>query len=153
MAIVLAYIESHKNANIDALCDDYLKKLQGIFATKTLVIPSSKVQLPEQQKVLESDALLKKIKSSDTLILCDERGKSYASPKFSEWIQQKLNHCRGDLVIAIGGAYGFSEELRQKCECIKLSDFVFPHQIARLVLTEQIYRAYQISKNTGYHHI
>lgn len=153
MAIVLAYIESHKNEHIDALCNDYLKKLQGIFTTKTWVIPSSKVSLPEQQQLIESEALKKKVKPQDTLILCDERGKSFSSPKFSEFIQLKMNYSRGDLIFAIGGAYGFSEELRQQCECIKLSEFVFPHQIARLVLTEQIYRAYQISKNTGYHHI
>ena len=153
MAIVIAYIESHKNAQIEALCGDYLKKLQGVFATKTWVIPSSKVSLPEQQQRIESESLRKKLKAGDTLILCDERGQSFTSPKFSQWIEQKLNHSRGDLILAIGGAYGFSEELRQQCECIKLSDFVFPHQIASLVLTEQIYRAYQISKNTGYHHI
>lgn len=153
MAIIIAYIESHKNAQIEALCQDYLKKLQGIFSTKTWNIPSSKVSQPEQQQVIESEALRKRLKPSDTLILCDERGNSYSSPKFSSWIQQKLNHSRGDLIFAIGGAYGFSEELRKQHECIKLSDFVFPHQIARLVLTEQIYRAYQISKNTGYHHI
>ena len=153
MAIVIAYIESHKNDHIEALCKDYLKKMQGVFATKVLTIPSSKVSAPEQQQILESESLLKKVRPTDTLILCDERGKSFTSPKFSKWIEEKLNYSRGDLIIAIGGAYGFSQDLRQNHECIKLSDFVFPHLIARLILIEQIYRAYQISKNTGYHHI
>ncbi len=153
MSIVIAYIESHKNAHIDALYQEYVKKTQGIFALKSLLIPSSKASLPEQQQHIESEALLKKVKPTDTLILCDERGKAFTSPNFSAWIQLKLNHSRGDLIFAIGGAYGFSESLRSQCESIKLSDFVFPHQIARLVLSEQIYRAYQISKNTAYHHI
>lgn len=153
MAIVIAYIESTKNSHIDALFNDYIKKLQGSFSCKTWIIPSSKVSKPEQQQVLESEALARKIKSTDTLILCDERGKSFTSPQFSDWIQQKLNHNRGDIIFAIGGAYGFSDALKSQYESIKLSDFVFPHHLARLVLSEQIYRAYQISKNTGYHHI
>ncbi len=152
MAIIIAYIESHKNKLIDELCADYVKKTQGSFAMKLLKLESSKVTIPEKQQELETQSLLSKLKPGDKLILCDETGNSYSSPAFSKFLSKQLSESRGNIFIAIGGAYGFSRSILEQYPKIKMSDFVFPHQIARLVLVEQVYRAYQIDKGTGYHH-
>jgi 23S rRNA (pseudouridine1915-N3)-methyltransferase len=150
--ILIAAIENHKNAEIDALCADYVKRCGPMHSVKLELLPAARTPDPETQKAKESETLLKLMKPGDTLILCDERGKAFSSRGFSAYIEKTLSQSRGKIIFAIGGAYGFTEEVRQKYPCIKLSEFVFPHHLARLVLTEQIYRALNITKGTGYHH-
>jgi 23S rRNA (pseudouridine1915-N3)-methyltransferase len=150
--IIIAAIENHKNPEIDALCNDYVKRCSPMHAVKLELLPAARTPDPEVQKAKESETLLKLMKPGDTLILCDERGKSFTSRGFSTYIEKTLSQSRGKLIFAIGGAYGFTEAMRNQYPCIKLSEFVFPHQLARLVLSEQIYRALNILKGTGYHH-
>lgn len=150
--ILIAAIENHKNPEIDALCNDYVKRCSPMHAVKLELLPAARTPDPEAQKAKESDTLLKLIKPGDTLILCDERGKSFTSRGFSTFVEKTLAQSRGKIIFAIGGAYGFTETLRSQHTCIKLSEFVFPHHLARLVLTEQIYRSLNILKGTGYHH-
>ena len=150
--ILIAAIENHKNAEIDALCADYVKRCGPMHSVKLELLPAARTPDPEAQKAKESETLLKLMKPGDTLILCDERGKAFTSRGFSTYIEKTLSQSRCKIIFAIGGAYGFTEEVRKQYPCIKLSEFVFPHQLARLVLTEQIYRALNITKGTGYHH-
>ena len=153
MAIIVAAIENHKNKEIDSLCAEYLKKLNGPFATKLELIPAARVNEPQQQKIKETESILKLCKPGDLLFLCDERGKMHHSLSFANFLQQELSTLRGKIIIAIGGAYGFTQEALQAYPTLRLSDLTFPHHLARLVLIEQIYRAYNIQKGTGYHHI
>ena len=150
--ILIAAIENHKNAEIDALCNDYVKRCAPMHAVKLELLPAARTPDPEAQKAKESETVLKLMKPGDTLILCDERGKTLSSRAFATHLEKTLSQSRGKIIIAIGGAYGFTEEVRQKYPCIKLSEFVFPHHLARLVITEQIYRALNILKGTAYHH-
>lgn len=152
MGIHIYFIENHKNPHIDALCEDFSIKTKGIFSFHLVKIPGAKSTNPEDQKIKETQSIEKRLKPNDYLILCDERGQSFRSPELTQHIQKLLNHSRGDLIIAIGGAYGFSEEARKKYPTWKLSDLVFPHHIARLIVSEQLYRCSQIAKNSGYHH-
>ena len=153
MAIVIAVIENHKNKEIDSLCADYLKKLTGTYATKLEILPAARVTDPAQQKAKETETILKLCKPGDKLVLCDEHGKQFESIGFSKFIENELSNIRGKLILAIGGAYGFTSEALKQYPSIKLSDLTFPHHLARLVLIEQVYRAYNIQKGTGYHHI
>ena len=86
------------------------------------------------------------------VVLLDERGKNISSPELSEMIQDKFVHSK-DIIFVIGGAFGVNDEVRSKANFIwSLSNLVLPHQLVRLVLIEQIYRAQEIAKNSGYHH-
>ena len=152
MAIIIAAIENHKDAAVDDLCTKYLQRLNGPWKTSLLRLPAARVKDPEKQKIQESEQLLKLIKPDDLVILCDERGKTLTSEHFAAQIQQKLNTLRGNLILGIGGAYGFTPEILARYPSIKLSEFTFPHHLARLVLCEQLYRAMCINKGTGYHH-
>lgn len=101
----------------------------------------------------ESDKLREKIAKTDFVILLDERGMEFSSPEFSRkivWAQeQNLN-----LIFVLGGAYGVDENFRARADlALSFGKMVFPHQIARLVLVEQIYRAFAISRNLPYHHV
>jgi 23S rRNA (pseudouridine1915-N3)-methyltransferase len=86
------------------------------------------------------------------VICCDERGENISSPEFSKKLSNTFMNGR-DVVILIGGAYGFSDEVREKSDFVwSFSKLVFPHRIARVMVAEQIYRASQIAVGGPYHH-
>lgn len=135
------------------MCEEYLDRIKHYVPAQIILIPNAKVKDIDQQQSIETELLLKQVKSTDLLVVCDEKGQNFSSVGFSEFIQKQLNHSRGDIVFLIGGAHGFDfSKFKTDYTKIKLSEFVLPHQIARLVLIEQIYRAWSILKNTGYHH-
>ena len=88
----------------------------------------------------------------DFVIVCDERGKNISSEAYSSLLE-KAFYGNKNVVILIGGAYGFSDEIRKKADCIwSFSDLVFPHMLARTIVAEQTYRAQEIKKGSHYHH-
>ncbi|MEO6883792.1 MAG: 23S rRNA (pseudouridine(1915)-N(3))-methyltransferase RlmH [Bacteroidia bacterium] len=111
------------------------------------------VSLTEQKKA-EGNLLLKELKPTDLLILLDEKGKSFSSVEFSTYLQQTMNKGFKNVVFAIGGPYGFSDEVYAKAsDKIALSRMTFSHQMVRLIFAEQLYRAMTILKKEPYHHI
>ncbi len=105
-----------------------------------------------QQKQKEGSLLLKRLQPSDTLVLLDEHGTEFRSLNFATWLKKKKNTVRR-LVFAIGGPYGFDQEVFQRAnEKISLSRMTFSHQMVRLVFTEQLYRACTIINGEPYHH-
>ena len=88
----------------------------------------------------------------DFVICCDERGENISSPEYSKRLEAAFMAGK-NVIILIGGAYGFSEEVRNKSNFVwSFSKLVFPHRLARVVVTEQIYRAAQIAAGSPYHH-
>ena len=100
----------------------------------------------------ESSAILSKINSDDFVIVLDERGKPYTSEQFAGLLEKAENQSKKRIVFIIGGAHGVSETVREVGTLLSLSNLVFPHQLVRLVLVEQIYRACTIRKGEKYHH-
>lgn len=106
-----------------------------------------------QQKEKEGEAILKKLQPTDALILLDEKGKTFTSIQFAEYLQKKMNSGIKQLVFVIGGPYGFADEVYNKAQGkISLSSMTFSHQMVRLFVTEQVYRAFTILNNEPYHH-
>lgn len=106
----------------------------------------------EQARTEESKRILSKVSTDDYLILLDERGKNLSSPELSQLLNQNLGH--KPVTLVIGGAYGVDDTVRQRANTVwSLSKLVFPHQLVRLILTEQIYRAREIANNRPYHHV
>ena len=106
----------------------------------------------------EEEKLLKKLekwpfdKSSEYVICCDERGKNISSDEYSSILTGVFENGR-DVVILIGGAYGFDKSVREKADFVwSFSRLVFPHQLFRTMVVEQIYRAQEISRGGKYHH-
>jgi 23S rRNA (pseudouridine1915-N3)-methyltransferase len=101
----------------------------------------------------EGELILKQLQSSDHLVLLDDKGKDFTSPKFSEKLQSWMLSGKKRLVFVVGGAYGFSEEVYSRGnEKLSLSKMTFSHQMVRLFFVEQIYRGYTILNNEPYHH-
>jgi len=107
----------------------------------------------DQMKAAESSLLLAALQTEDTLVVLDENGKQWSSPQLANFIEQKANESSKNIIFLIGGAYGLHENVLKKCAYRwSLSKLVFPHQIVRLILAEQIYRACTIIRNEKYHH-
>lgn len=119
-----------------------------------LTLPKKDAQAdPQRSKILEEALILKKLQSHHYLILLDERGKMLNSIQWSQQMQQCMNMGVKTPVILIGGAFGVSENIKNKAQqCWSLSALVFPHQLVRLIVAEQIYRAFSILNHSPYHH-
>ena len=108
----------------------------------------------EEQKESEGERVMKKIDARDFVVLMCERGQSYTSERFASDVLCKsgdLGH--GRLVFVIGGPFGHGEEVRARADVsLRLSEMVMNHRVARMVLLEQIYRAWTIVRGEPYHH-
>jgi 23S rRNA (pseudouridine1915-N3)-methyltransferase len=108
-----------------------------------------------QQKIKEAESVLisAALKPDDWLITLDEKGRSLNSRGLAELLVARTNERVRKLIFLIGGAYGIDESLLIKSKFIwSLSALTFPHQLVRLILAEQIYRACSIGRNEKYHH-
>lgn len=136
--------------------DVYLKRLKHYVTLSLEIIPPPK-NMPkndvEKLKEIEGDAILGSITPSDELYLLDERGDAYSSEGFADFLQKRMSANVKNLVIAAGGAYGFSEKMYRRANgMISFSKMTFSHQMIRLLLCEQMYRAFTILRGEGYHH-
>jgi len=135
---------------------DYEKRLGHYVRFTRLELPDVKNTSSlscQQIKEKEGLLLLKNIKPGDHLVLFDEKGSTCTSKQMSFQIEQHMQKGTRTLVFAIGGAYGFSSQVRQRAnETWSLSSLTFPHQLVRLLCMEQIYRCFTIIKGEAYHH-
>jgi 23S rRNA (pseudouridine1915-N3)-methyltransferase len=107
----------------------------------------------EQIKQKEGEEILKRIQPTDYLVLLDEQGKQITSEEFAEKIVKWQNTSVKQVVFVVGGAYGFSKEVYDRCnEKLSLSKMTFSHQMVRVFFKEQLYRAFSIIKGEPYHH-
>lgn len=122
----------------------------------SIIIPdirNSKSLSKENIKEEEGKVILNNIQSSDLMVLLDEKGKEFTSREFSNWIQKQMNSGRKRLMLVIGGPFGFSNDVYNRADYkIALSKMTFTHEMAKLILSEQIYRAMTILKGEPYHH-
>ncbi|MFH2095005.1 MAG: 23S rRNA (pseudouridine(1915)-N(3))-methyltransferase RlmH [Bacteroidota bacterium] len=101
----------------------------------------------------EGEKLLNQLKNYNEFYLLDERGKEYSSAEFAGFIEKEMIRGVKTLVFVVGGAYGCSPDVRKKASGkISLSRMTFPHDIIRLIFTEQLYRALTILRGESYHH-
>lgn len=156
MQIKLIAIGKTDNQAIQSLIDEYSKRLNFYIKLEFEIIPDLKntKSLSEiLQKEKEGELILKKLSPSDDLILLDERGKSYSSMDFSEFIQKKMNSGLKQLIFVIGGPYGFSEPVYSRANGkLSISKMTFSHQMIRPFFIEQLYRGFTILRNEPYHH-
>ena len=134
----------------------FTKRISHYYPVQWTIIPMPKNagNLSETDlKQKEGDAILNLIKKEDYLVLLDEKGKLLKSEALASFIEQRANEAEKNIVFLIGGAYGVSNAVMQRANFTwSLSPLVFPHQLVRLILAEQIYRACSIIKNEKYHH-
>jgi 23S rRNA (pseudouridine1915-N3)-methyltransferase len=134
----------------------FTKRISNYFtvAWNILPVPKNAGMLSEMDlKKKEGETILNWLKKEDYLIVLDERGKQLNSEGLAAFLQARANESARTVVFLIGGAYGVDEAVMQRANFKwSLSQLVFPHQLVRLVLAEQVYRACTILRNEKYHH-
>lgn len=138
-----------------AAIDDYAGRISHYMPFLIKVIPdikNSRSLSEDQQKEREGELILGNVTPQDTLVLLDERGEERRSVDFAKWLGKRQASGR-NLVLVIGGPYGFSEEVYKRADdMVSLSRMTFSHQMVRLIFVEQLYRACTILKGEKYHH-
>ncbi len=134
----------------------FTKRISHYYPADWNIIPMPKnmATLSESdQKKKEGETILSLLQKDDYLVLLDERGKQLKSEELARFVEQRGNESVKKMVFLIGGAYGVSDEVMKRANYKwSLSPLVFPHQLVRLILAEQVYRACTIIKNENYHH-
>lgn len=156
MRISLWAIGKNHEAYIKEGADTFTKRLNHYFKTEwaLLPVPKQSAMLSEMDiRKKEAALLLDWIKPEDYLVLLDEKGKEFSSPELANFLQKRANEGNKKIVFLIGGAYGVDPIIKKRANFMwSLSKLVFPHQLVRLILAEQLYRAATILKNEKYHH-
>jgi len=135
---------------------DFTNRISKYFKVEWNIIPVPKNagMLSEMDlKKKEGEIIIEWLKRDDYLVVLDERGKQFSSGGLADFMQKKANSSVKNLVFLIGGIYGLDETIIKKADHVwSLSQLTFPHQLVRLILSEQVYRACTILKNEKYHH-
>ena len=138
--------------------DEYVKRLSGYTKVEIVEVKdesiSDKPSDAEISKAKDNEGkrVLSLVKNGEYLIGLDLNKKEYTSEEFASFLNEKLVDNGSNISFVIGGSYGLSDELKKRVNIsITLSKLTFPHQLARLVLLEQIYRAFKILNNETYH--
>ncbi len=135
---------------------EFEKRLKHYCVLETITIADVKNASSlthEQVKKQEAILLLKHINTNDTLLLLDERGTQYTSVELANYFNKQINAGVKKITVVIGGAFGFDETVYTRANgLISLSKLTFSHQMVRLFLVEQVYRAFTIIKGEKYHH-
>lgn len=147
---ILAIGKKHESWVLDGI-ERYQKRLKRPFDVEWVLLPHS-AREGQQARQEESDRLLDRLSDQDFVVLLDERGENISSPQLSSLLETAFTAAR-PVVIIIGGAYGVDERVHDRASFVwSLSALVFPHQLVRLILTEQLYRAQEIAQGNPYHH-
>ena len=149
-------IGKNHDAYIKGGVDEFTSRISNYYPVKWNILNASKnaaslTELALKQK--EAELVLGMLHKDDYLVVLDSRGKQITSEDLSRFLQQRANESHKQLIFLIGGAYGIEEPVLKRANFVwSLSLLTFPHQLVRLVLSEQIYRACTIQRNEKYHH-
>ena len=142
MRITLLVVGKTADPHIQALIDEYQQRLKHYVPFEFVVVPESK----------NDQAILSRLTPAMDVVLLDERGQEFRSIELADWLQKKMNSGK-DLMLIIGGPFGFSKEVYARANGQwSLSRLTFSHQMIRIMAIEQIYRAMTILRNEPYHH-
>lgn len=152
MKILFVFGGGKHDEEIVRLAESFLSRVVR-YVDATVELVNSKRKDEDTIRRDESEMILAKLKSGDRVVLFDERGLPMSSDAFSKILTQELERGGKRLVVVVGGAYGVTEELRKRAEhVVSFSKMIFPHQLARVMALEQVYRGLSIAKGSKYHH-
>jgi 23S rRNA (pseudouridine1915-N3)-methyltransferase len=161
MTIDLIVVGKTDSPEVASLVADYSKRISRKVRFGVVMLPDVKRTArtaPANVARAEGELLLRQFSADDYVVLLDDKGVQYDSREFASWLGRRLS---GEgptggsrrLAFVIGGAYGFSDEVRVRAaESLSLSRMTFSHQIVRAIFTEQLYRALTILHGEPYHH-
>jgi 23S rRNA (pseudouridine1915-N3)-methyltransferase len=150
--ITLLCIGSLKAGWVRGACEEYSARLRSHVRLTIVELPTSRERIPERQRSEESQRLLRALdRVEGRVVILDERGARTTSPQFSK-ILAEARDAGTPMTFVLGGAYGFSDAVREAGETVRMSDLTLPHELARILFLEQLYGACEIGRGSGYHH-
>ena len=156
MKIQFWSIGKNNEAYIKEGVDEFTNRISKYYKVEWTIIPlpkNSGLMSEMDLKKKEGEIILKWLSEDDYLVALEERGKQLSSEGLADFIQKRNNGNVKNLVFLIGGAFGLDEAVLKRADFKwSLSQLVFPHQLVRLILAEQVYRACTILRNEKYHH-
>ncbi|KXB97126.1 MAG: hypothetical protein AA908_08185 [Chlorobi bacterium NICIL-2] len=152
--LVILCAERSRREPISALCQDYLARLTRYNLRATIEECSApNASTPEATVSLQLARLLGRIQASDTVVLLDERGQAMRSEEFARLLDRLMMQSARRLVFVLGGPWGVAPSVRERADAtVSLSAMTLAHEIALVVLCEQLYRALSILRGEPYHH-
>ncbi len=153
MKLRLLWVGKTQEAWVKAGMDEYAGRLKRYFPLTIAEAKEEKGAQAEAGREAECARLARLVPRNARLILLDERGEEMTSPELARFLGRERELGTPELVFVVGGAYGFSADFRSQAhKSIALSRMTFTHQMVRVFLLEQLYRACTILNNEGYHH-
>ena len=156
MKIQFWSIGKNHDPAIKEAVEDFTKRISNYFPVEWIIIPTPKnagMMSEMDLRKKEGEMVLDWLKKEDYLVALDERGKEMTSEKLADFVQARANESVKTLIFLVGGAFGLDKIILQRANYKwSLSQLTFPHQLVRVILAEQIYRACTIIRNEKYHH-
>ena len=155
MKIKIVSVGSIKEKFLKDAISEYLKRLTRFAKIEIIEVDETKIQnkSEEQVKKEEGERLLKRIGQDEFVFLLDLKGELISSEVLAQKINDLINKGISPLTFVIGGTLGLSEEARKRANIkLSISKMTFTHQMCRMIILEQIYRAFKIINNEEYHH-
>jgi 23S rRNA (pseudouridine1915-N3)-methyltransferase len=150
--LVLAAFGRMRSRALAAEAGEYLKRLRRYASLEALELREEKGDAPGA-RAREARRLISSLRDGDFLVLCDERGAEMSSTELAEFLAGRDRSGRGRTVFLVGGPFGVDDAVRARADVsLSLSRLTLPHELARLVLTETLYRAFSILRGEKYHH-
>jgi 23S rRNA (pseudouridine1915-N3)-methyltransferase len=151
--IVVAAVGRPRDRHLAAAIDEYETRAARYWPLDVVEVREAggRGTAAEEVRQRESTRLLQRVPAAALLVACDERGERLTSPQFATLLSSARDRAQ-DLAFVIGGAYGLTDEVRSRASrAIQLAPWTLPHELARLVLAEQLYRAGTIARGEPYH--
>ena len=148
----MLWVGKSRDAWVKEALADYSSRIRRYSPLELCEVRDEKGAEAEEMRRRECERLEKQIPPNATLVLLDETGEQMDSPGLAAFIGRQRDSGVGEVVFVIGGAYGFSEEFRRQGRLLSLSRMTFTHQMVRVFLLEQLYRAFTILNGEPYHH-
>lgn len=155
MKIKIVSVGSIKEKFLKDAINEYLKRLTRFAKIEIIEVDETKIQnkSEEQVKKEEGERLLKRIGQDEFVFLLDLKGELISSEVLAQKINDLIKKGISPLTFVIGGTLGLSEEVRKRANIkLSISKMTFTHQMCRMIILEQIYRAFKIINNEEYHH-
>jgi 23S rRNA (pseudouridine1915-N3)-methyltransferase len=151
--VVVAVVGKPRDRHLAAAIDDYETRTRRYFPLDVAEVREASGRgIPaEQVRERESERLAERIPAGATVFVCDELGDGMTSPEFARLIGNARDRAQ-DVAFVIGGAYGLGDSIRSRAtRILQLAPWTLPHEVARLILAEQLYRAGTILRGEPYH--
>ena len=155
MKIKVVWVGTNADQELAGLIERYSSRIKHFFPFEVTELPAAKSRQKKNDVAImhaDSERLMAAIPSQGTVVAVDERGAGMDSLKFAKWLERVTMHSPHGVTFVMGGDVGYGDQVRQRADLVlSLSTMTLPHQVARVILLEQIYRACTIIRNIAYH--